>query len=302
MSKTDYRVIDDPRHGYKRLDPIPADGALGAFYESQYYDLIRRGGRAPEIRRLMAGGAEAASERGWLTATQYEDIRFLIERYAPGRRVLDVGCGIGDLLAFLKEQRFDPTGIEPSAEASAAARKRGLKVQTAVLEDFVREHEAAAGAPGYDAVILASVLEHVPDPMRVLALAHRLLREGGCLVVHVPNDFSEMQAAAHRQRGGAPWWVAAPDHINYFNFHSLGVCFEKSGYAVVHTQGDFPMELFLLMGESYIGDPELGRACHQKRVRFEMALEPDFRRRIYQALAAVGVGRAITMVGRKEGA
>ena len=87
-------------------------------------------------------------------------------------------------------------------------------------------------------------------------------------------------------------------HINYFDFESLGGLLERKGLEVVHRQGDFPMELFLLMGENYVGDSEVGERCHEKRVRFETALPAELRRCMYEALAGVGVGRSCLVCGR----
>jgi len=51
-----HKVIRDPEHGFYRLDPIPAGEEIDAFYESQYYELLKSGRRAPELRRLTKGG------------------------------------------------------------------------------------------------------------------------------------------------------------------------------------------------------------------------------------------------------
>ena len=58
MNTKEYDIIQDPVFGYRRLDPIPHDDEIAEFYKSRYYELIRKGGRAPELRRFMAGGEE----------------------------------------------------------------------------------------------------------------------------------------------------------------------------------------------------------------------------------------------------
>ena len=50
------------------------------------------------------------------------------------------------------------------------------------------------------------------------------------------------------------------------------------------------MEMFLLMGENYIGNPEVGGRCHARRVQFDLGLQPELRRKIYSALGSAGVG------------
>ncbi|MGH7452633.1 MAG: class I SAM-dependent methyltransferase, partial [bacterium] len=128
MHSEKYRIVQDPVHGYRRLDPIPDENEISRFYQSQYYDLIRKGGRAPELRRLMAGGDEAAGERAWLRAALFSDIGYVLHQHAPGKRVLDVGCGTGELLAYLRENEFDTVGIEPSPEAVSIGKSSGLTI------------------------------------------------------------------------------------------------------------------------------------------------------------------------------
>jgi hypothetical protein len=62
------------------------------------------------------------------------------------------------------------------------------------------------------------------------------------------------------------------------------------------------MELFLIMGENYIDDPALGRACHAKRKKFDQALDAaglkTARRAFYKALAEAGMGREAMIIAQ----
>jgi 2-polyprenyl-3-methyl-5-hydroxy-6-metoxy-1,4-benzoquinol methylase len=290
MEKTTYEVVVDAEYGYRRLEPVPTSTELDRFYQSRYFDLIKKGGRAPELQKLMAGGETAQRERDWLRRTLHADVCTVLKEVAPGERLLDVGCGTGDFSDSAREHGFDTTGIEPSTEAAGMARSRGLTVHAATLQEYADTHRESR-ARGFDAAVLLNVLEHVPHPVRMLAALKTIMAPGAVVCIRVPNDYSEVQLAAHEKLGGAPWWVAVPDHVNYFNFESLRGFLSACGFEVVRELGEFPLEFFLLMGESYVGDPQKGAECHQKRVALETGMPDELRRRFNHALATVGMGR-----------
>lgn len=298
MSKAEkkYRVVENKKYGYRHLDPIPNQEELSDFYKNKYYDLIQNGGRAPEIRRLMRKDVEAVRERLWLSSTLYSDVCHNLKRYAIGKKILDVGCGTGDLILYLRNKKFNAIGVEPSIDAAFAAKKKGLAVYNCRLEDFLEKY--GSKEKSFDAVTLMNILEHVTNPEQTIKLIKQNLRIGGVLCIKVPNDFSEIQLAAQRKLNKKPWWIAAPDHINYFNFSSLNKFLCRLGFKVVYSQADFPMELFLLLGYDYVGNPKIGGQCHRKRIDFEKSLSPELRRSLYGAMAGVGVGRDSLMFAK----
>ena len=130
-------------HGYFQLDPVPAAAELSEFYESRYYDLLRAGGRAPEIARLVGGDEERARELDWLRSTLFMDTADYIEHAVPpNKKVLDVGCGVGDLVKYLGDREFDASGIDPSADAVRIASERGLNVAQSTLEDLAASKQS----------------------------------------------------------------------------------------------------------------------------------------------------------------
>lgn len=297
------RIVVDPVWGYRRLDPLPSSSELDRFYESSYRDLLDAGGRAPDIARLVAGGPEGAREREWQAATTYADVLDALEAgvsQGQPRRSLDVGCGTGGLLHTLVAAGWDAIGTEPAMGLAAVGQAAGLQVEASTAADFLARWRAGGGSP-FDGVTLINVLEHVPDPVTLLRDVSAALAPGGRLVVRVPNDFSPLQIAAHRALGGRRWWVAVPDHVNYFDIASVSALIERVGLEVVDLSADFPMELFLLMGDDYVADPAVGRTVHERRRRAELALDPTTRRSIGRAWAAAGVGRNVLVVARRPG-
>lgn len=290
-----HTVVTDPTYGYRRLDPVPDEAELTEFYESRYYDSLRDRSRGTSLKHLLAGGEESDREREWLHDGLYADVLAMLERHAPGRRVLDVGAGIGEFVSAAAEAGFEASGIEPSEEAAATARDRGTDVATTDMAGLT-------GAEGsFDAVVLMNVLEHVPDAALTLRQVHALLAAGGVCFVQVPNDFNRLQLTAQEKLGLPSWWVAVPDHVNYFSFESLPRLAAGMGFETVEISTDFPMEMFLLMGMDYVSDPSQGRICHGYRMEFERSVPADVRRDLYRSLAQQGIGRQVQALLRASG-
>jgi len=290
-----YSVVVDPVHGYRRLDPIPTTSEIEAFYENEYYELVQRELRAPDVARSLRGDREADEQRDWMANTLYADFRDLLREHGTGNRVLEVGCGTGDLMMNLREGGFEVTGVEIAATAAEHARQRGLDVHHGSFEDYAA---SLADGRSFGAVVFMNVLEQLRDPVHAIKLANHVLRPGGIVLIRSGNEFNPLQLAAQQLRDAEPWWVSMPDQINYFSFESLSKLLATCGFSTAYAQSDFPMELFLLMGDDYVGTPEVGRACHRRRVAFENNLPTNTRRALYRAFAEAGIGRCTLMVGR----
>jgi hypothetical protein len=95
------------------------------------------------------------------------------------------------------------------------------------------------------------------------------------------------------------WWVVPPAHLNYFSKDSLVNLLEGTGYTVKISEASFPLEMFLLFGDCYVNNSELGKECHKKRVAFEINLRnfggTHKLRQFYRALAELNLGRQITI-------
>jgi len=144
-------------------------------------------------------------------------------------RVLDVGCGSGQLLAFLRDQGCEVSGIEPDLEAVRVARQHyGLEVYHGLLEDGVFSDAS------FDAVVMSHVIEHVPDPIALLAACRRMLRPGGRVVVVTPN-----MASLGRRVLGTKWYLGwgPPWHLLLFDPTTIRAVATHAGLrvAAIHT-------------------------------------------------------------------
>lgn len=122
------------------------------------------------------------------TAPYYQRLDHRLLRFVRGRpqRVLEIGCGTGESLVYLKQQGATHTvGIElrPDIAAMAAARPEIDELLTGDIETLDLPY-----APGtFDLVIASHVLEHLRDPWTVLRRLHPLLKPGGQLLGALPN-------------------------------------------------------------------------------------------------------------------
>jgi methionine biosynthesis protein MetW len=115
------------------------------------------------------------------THTNRIDLKLVAEMVTPGSRVLDVGCGDGELLALLAETRnVDARGIELSREGVAGCVARGLSVIQGDADTDLTEYPDDA----FDYVILSQTIQATRNPRFVL---EQMLRVGQRAIVSFPN-------------------------------------------------------------------------------------------------------------------
>lgn len=290
-----YNIVVDPQYYYKRLDPIPTAEEVSSFYREKYYNLVAEGGKAPELNKILKGGEDLQTELEWFSQTLWRDIKDTLEELLTKNqklRLLDVGCGTGHFGKYLVDAGWDVTGIEPSKDAVQLAKSLGFEVYD-TLEGCLG-HETRK----FDAITLLNVLEDVPDPVSFLQNVINFMDAQSILVIRVPNDFSRLQEIARKTLGINPWWIAIPDHVNYFNLESLEKFIMKLGLKIVAMSADFPMEMFLLFGDNYVENPDLGNICHRKRMNFELSIPDNLRRSIYKCFANNDIGRNIIVFAK----
>jgi SAM-dependent methyltransferase len=171
------------------------------YYESYYEHSVDRPSLLSRLRGfLRERGAERRQSRA----------PYRLDGVAPGK-VLEVGCGNGELLAHYATHRWKAYGLDPSGAAVAAAARRGAEVHEGTLDDQPWVDKR------FDLIIFQHSLEHIPEPIAALEKARDLLAPGGRIIVDVPN-WASWQRSAFGNR-----WVMLdlPRHLQHFSPRAL---------------------------------------------------------------------------------
>ncbi|MBB3561201.1 SAM-dependent methyltransferase [Rhizobium sp. BK512] len=154
-----------------------------------------------------------------------------------GGRILDVGCGNGELLIALREARPDLElfGLDwhfPSTTRQALESK-GIQLIESALET------AELPPVPFDLIILLQLIEHLWEPEKSLRQLIAALSDGGRLLIETPNtDGWDRKLFSEGAWGGYYF----PRHLNLYNFERLGSLLRKAGM-VVETQRSLPAPL-----------------------------------------------------------
>jgi trans-aconitate 2-methyltransferase len=135
-----------------------------------------------------------------LRARPFHDLVARVGATAP-RRVVDLGCGPGNLTVSLRE-RWPSAVLEcgdSSPEMVAAARSRGLDATLLDVRDWTP-------APDTDVVVSNAVLQWVPDHGSLLRRWASSLPSGACLAVQVPGNFNAPSHVLTRELAASPAW------------------------------------------------------------------------------------------------
>ena len=122
--------------------------------------------------------------------------------FAPGARVLDVGCGMGRDLAVLLEMGFDAWGVEPHDAMRARAIERHPRLAGRIGTSALPELGQPFGG-GFDGAVCSAVLMHVSAdalPASLAALA-AVLRPRATLLMALPEMQSELLVDGHDPDG-----------------------------------------------------------------------------------------------------
>lgn len=150
-------------------------------------------------------------------------------------RLLELGCGPGDVLDGARAAGWSVAGIDMTAAFAEAGRARGIPIEVSSVEESQVLNEVGE----FDVVLLAAILEHVYAPASVLERVRNVLRPGGIIFIDVPNECSLFTFVANAyQRVRLRDWVVnmsptfPPFHVVGFCPASLTFLLDRVGFRV----------------------------------------------------------------------
>lgn len=176
-------------------------------------------------KEICLDGIEAAGARDYKRSRR----KALLSEAASYREfhktgyLMDIGCGFGGFLRAAAEDGWEhPEGIEIAPQAVSYI-SRFFPVKTDIAEEDPHKNGL------FDVARLNNVIEHLPDPMKLVRAVHQLLRPGGLFVVSTPN-FDSLSVALC----GPKWqYIGGDDHIYLFTPKTLGRLLEDAGFHVI---------------------------------------------------------------------
>jgi 2-polyprenyl-3-methyl-5-hydroxy-6-metoxy-1,4-benzoquinol methylase len=287
--KSTYSLEPHPEFGFLQVAPTPSREEIARFYAEEFYSSGYQG--------FNNSALEVLTRDQEFHVAHWDDIRKQVEAIAgrpmAGMSVLDVGCGWAQALLHFKSKGAECYGFDPADEAVEHGRKNGMNVVKAGMDQM-----DVFGGKRFDVVTLMNVLEHVADPIGVLTeIRAKVLKPDGVLVIEVPNEFNAFQVCGQKVNDLHQWWFVPPSHLNYFNGQTLKQTLDGLGYDVKYAESSFPLEMFLVFGDNYVKDRDLGRKCHERRMAFEMNLRKhgfeNVLHDLYQSFAERNLGRTV---------
>ncbi len=175
------------------------------------------------------------------------------EKFSVCGKVLDLGCGTGDLIAILKQKGCKVWGVDLDKNAINFAKKY-FKLEN-VYPISCEEFFTLENIPRFDLITAFELLEHLDNPLNFLQNIKNLLKKEGIAVISTPS----------RERILPNLWPAdfPPHHLTRWNEKAIFNLFEKVGFEIIRI--DYTDQLKFLM-ESLNSKLRLGLVLKTARI------------------------------------
>lgn len=159
-----------------------------------------------------------------------------------GKKILDIGCGPGQLYDYAKDRYSEVYGIDLAPTAVRAARRRGMKARKF---DLNAAKKMPFNSNSFDSVVCLDVIDYMKDPDFIIKEISRVLRKNGTLILSFPNVRAISRLYSLAVRGRFPRTSGDTEffdggHIHYFTTKDICHMLEKNGFKVKTAEGMLP--------------------------------------------------------------
>ncbi len=232
ITREQFDLTDCRSCGLRITNPRPSIEALAKYYDDPSY--ISHSNTSVTLQDKLY-----QLVRRWALTKKYR----LLKPRQPNGRVLDIGCGTGEFLAYLMGRGYQVTGVEPNSKARQEA------IANHAIEVLPHLDQVPAQEQ-FQVITMWHVLEHVPDLHQTMKRLFASLSDNGILLVAVPDRDS--WDASFYGHNWAAWDV--PRHLTHFRRRDMQRLLHDHGFELLETR---PMWLdafyIALLSERYAG-------------------------------------------------
>lgn len=215
LTQEPFKILECKDCGLLYTTPRPIKEKIGKYYKSEKYysHQENKAGFIPKVYEKVK------------SINLKNKYNIVTEKTTKGK-ILDIGCGVGDFLHTMELKGWECTGVEPSEEAKAIARKR-IKAEL-----FTSEEQENLIDSSFDIITMWHVLEHVDALRWQIQQLYRLCKPGGRIIIALPN-YKSYDGQYYRAE-----WAAydVPRHLNHFNKETLIKIFEENQLRHIKTE------------------------------------------------------------------
>lgn len=203
---------------------------------------------------------------------QVSNIHFLeaTNLLSPQDSILEIGCGCGGLLSYLRDRGFNAIGLEKNREKVERGRELYGKLPIDLVETEVLPFPDAS----FDRVLSFDVFEHIPDSVNHLREVARVLKPNGYYLLQTPNRITNVVFETIRWKSFTSW---RSDHCSLHDYWGLIRRFEENNFDTPQFY-DIPVvnDFFKAKVKRFMGPVGLGLLNILNPDRLPMWLRTNF--------------------------
>lgn len=214
-------TVKNNNDGFPQIFPfrIKLDKKLGIFHQVSSKTLDSILNKAYFEGSMLAGGMNDAiiGKTRMNSAIDFIESNFSLKK---GTKILEIGCGEGQIIKRLSKNGIKCVGLEPGAQV--------LRIENENLS-IIRDFFPSKNLKGkFDLILHFGVIEHIEGPVTFLKQQKKYLKKNGAIICGFPNFESDLLAGDIS--------IFLHEHFNYFTKHNITKTLEKAGLLLVKSK------------------------------------------------------------------